>query len=89
MIDINKIIYAIMAALLGMFIFSISYLYKKNLSLQKELSTLGALCSKQPQQLEPIIKYKDKKIEIIKKIPIKDETCEQELTTLHNIINNF
>ncbi len=89
MIDINKIIYVIMALLLGSFLLSISYLYKKNLSLLEQLSSLEALCSKEPQQLEPIIKYKDKKIEIIKEIPIKDETCEQKLNTLHTIINNF
>lgn len=89
MIDINKIIYAIMAVFLGVFILSISYLYKKNTSLIERLSTLETLCSKEPQQLEPIIKYKERKIEVIKKIPIKDETCEQKLNTLHTIINNF
>lgn len=41
-------------------------------------------------KLKPIVQYKDKKIEIIKNIPIYvGKECEKELQSVKNIIDNF
>lgn len=48
-----------------------------------------------PQKMKKIIEYRDKKIEVIKEIPVyidKTDTCEglkNELETTKNIINSF
>ena len=41
-------------------------------------------------KLKPIVRYKDKKIEIIKSVPIYvGKDCEKELQSVKNIINSF
>ena len=40
--------------------------------------------------LKPIVRYRDKKIEIIKSIPVYiGKDCQKELESVKNIINNF
>ena len=56
----------------------------------KQLIQLESAYTIDYTKLKPIIRYKDKKIEIIKSIPVYvGEDCKKELQSVKNIIDNF
>lgn len=56
----------------------------------KQLIQLESTYTIDYTKIKPIIKYRDKKIEIIKKIPVYvGDDCQKELQSVKNIIDNF
>lgn len=56
----------------------------------KQLIQLESAYTIDYTKIRPIIKYRDKKIEIIKKIPVYvGNDCQKELQSVKNIIDNF
>ena len=56
----------------------------------KQLIQLESAYTIDYTQLKPIIRYKDKKIEIIKSVPVYvGKDCEKELQSVKNIIDSF
>lgn len=56
----------------------------------KQLIQLESAYTIDYTKLKPIIRYKDRKIEIIKSIPVYvGEDCKKELQSVKNIIDNF
>lgn len=63
---------------------------EKNIDLLKQITQLEAVYTIDYVKIKPIIEYRDKKIEIIKEIPIYiGNDCQKELESVKNIINNF
>ena len=56
----------------------------------KQLIQLESAYTIDYTKLKPIIRYKDKKIEIIKSVPVYvGKDCEKELQSVKNIIDSF
>lgn len=86
----DKYIIAGLGTLLFALIFFIAHQDKKINMLNNQIATLEANQHIRVEKLEPIIKYKDRKVEVIKKIPVyKGDNCEKKLQNIENIINSF
>ena len=77
---------------------TISFLYimwqvnvSENQALKKQIVQLEAIYTLNPAKIKPIIKYRDKKIEVIKKIPVVVDSsdCKRELENVKRIIDTF
>lgn len=62
-------------------------LKSENLNLRAQIKALEA--SANDIRNQEVILYKDRKVEVIKKIPYKDESCEVELESYKRLINAF
>lgn len=74
------------------FTFFIAYKIEKSKyeTALKQLIQLESTYTIDYTKIKPIIKYRDKKIEIIKKIPVYvGDDCQKELESVKNIIDNF
>ena len=59
-------------------------------AIAKQLIQLESTYTIDYTKLKPIIRYKDKKIEIIKSVPVYvGKDCEKELQRVKNIIDSF
>ena len=62
----------------------------ENDKLKANIATLELNQKINEDKLTPIIEYRDKKIEIIKKVPIYlGSDCEEKLKNYENIVNSF
>lgn len=63
----------------------------ENEALKKQILQLESAFVLDPSKLKPIVEYRDKKIHIIKQIPviIDKEDCKRELENVKNLINSF
>lgn len=85
---------AILMALLIVFAFVFAFLFKKyenekalNVELQAKLEAISK--SDETKKIESVIKYQQKKVEVIKKVPYKDDICENKLNSYNTLINSF
>lgn len=87
---------AALGALLICFIFAFCFLFKKyevekalNVELQAKLESI----SKDNKTITPkekvVIEYRDKKIDVIKRIPYENDTCKSKLDSYNKLINSF
>lgn len=63
----------------------------ENEALKKQILQLESAFVLDPSKLKPIVEYRDKKIHIIKQIPVilDKEDCKRELENVKNLINSF
>lgn len=63
----------------------------ENQALKKQILQLESAFVIDPSKLKPIIEYRDKKIQVIKQVPIivDKEDCKRELESVKNLINSF
>lgn len=63
----------------------------ENEALKKQILQLESAFVIDPSKLKPIIEYRDKKIHVIKQVPIivDKEDCKRELESVKNLINSF
>lgn len=92
----NKIIVLVIGLILALSI--VSYIQNLRLKLEQaehQVYILEESLKLDKKALKPIIEYKEKKVEVIKKIPVyidNTDTCEglkNEIEATKNIINNF
>lgn len=63
----------------------------ENEALKKQILQLESAFMIDPSKLKPVIEYRDKKIHVIKQVPIiiDKEDCKKELESVKNLINSF
>lgn len=87
---------AALGALLICFIFAFSFIFKKyevekalNAELQAKLESISKDNDVVTPKEKVIIQYRDKKIDVIKRIPYEDDTCKSKLDSYNKLINSF
>ena len=63
----------------------------ENEALKKQILQLESAFVIDPSKLKPLVEYRDKKVHIIKRVPviIDKEDCKRELESVQNLINSF
>lgn len=59
----------------------------ENIALKSQIESVKV--DLESAKAKKIIEYKDRKVEIIKKVPYKDDSCEAELESYKRLINAF
>lgn len=86
-ISSNIIIIGICVGIMFLLVSRNESLKSENLQLRAQIKALEA--SANDIRNQEVILYKDRKIEVIKKVPYKDESCEVELESYKRLINAF